>query len=164
MTDLITILLMATKRNNEEEKAQVACFKWFRDEWPQHHMSIFAPNNEGTYTMSKNPSDRLKASIKGQMNSKKGVTSGVSDIVITVRDKDGACLFIELKIGRNKASENQLQFINRMIKNGHKAIVITGKDRLEVRKRFQDAVRLHMKKERTVYELIQDGSFTIVDL
>jgi len=47
-----------------------------------------------------------------------GLPRGFPDIIAL---KDGKCYFIELKVGKNKPSEEQINFINQMIKNGFSA-------------------------------------------
>ena len=47
-----------------------------------------------------------------------GLPKGFSDLMVL---KNGKTYFIELKVGKNKASKNQLNFINQMTKNGFKA-------------------------------------------
>lgn len=46
------------------------------------------------------------------------VPRGFTDIIAL---KDGKIYFIELKVGKNKPSEDQVNFINQMIKNGFSA-------------------------------------------
>ena len=53
-----------------------------------------------------------------------GVKSGVPDIIITDRTILGhSCLTIELKVGKNKVSENQLKWAGRAGRNGWRCIV-----------------------------------------
>ena len=77
-----------------ESKLQQACVKWFRLQYPND--CIFAVPNGG----SRNAFEavRLKA---------EGVLSGVSDIIIIKQNK---VVFIEMKFGKGKQTESQLEF------------------------------------------------------
>jgi|TARA_Y100000310_G_scaffold341551_1_gene441052 hypothetical protein len=54
---------------------------------------------------------------------KMGVKSGVPDICILEPRGDWCGLFIELKVGYNKPSENQKEFLKRLEINNYKTIV-----------------------------------------
>ena len=48
--------------------------------------------------------------IRGAKLKAEGVKSGVSDIFLPVKSKDFSGLYIELKVGKNTASDKQLEF------------------------------------------------------
>ena len=52
-----------------------------------------------------------------------GVKSGVPDVVILEPKGEWCGLFIELKVGYNKPSENQKVFLERLKMNGYKTLV-----------------------------------------
>jgi len=62
-----------------------------------------------------------------------GVTSGVFDIYLPIAAHDYHGLYIELKIGKNKLTENQKLFKEYVVNNGYMAEVIYN---------FNDAIKL----------------------
>jgi hypothetical protein len=52
-----------------------------------------------------------------------GVKSGVPDVCILEPNKDYKGLFIELKVGYNKPSENQKKWIENLEKRGYKTLI-----------------------------------------
>ena len=77
-----------------ESKLQQACVKWFRLQYPNE--ILFSCPNGGS--RNKYEAMRLKA---------EGVLAGVSDIVIIKQNK---VVFIEMKHGKAKQTESQLEF------------------------------------------------------
>lgn len=77
-----------------ESKLQQACVKWFRLQYPND--IIFSVPNGG----SRNAIEaiRLKA---------EGVLSGCSDLIVL---KSNKVVFIEMKFGKGKQTESQLEF------------------------------------------------------
>lgn len=57
-----------------------------------------------------------------------GVKSGVPDMFLPLASCGYHGLFIELKVGENKVSENQKEFINDISKNGFLCVVCYGAD------------------------------------
>ena len=57
-----------------------------------------------------------------------GVKSGVPDMCIPLARKGYHGLYIELKVGKNKPSTNQLKWIEILNTNGYKAVVCYGFD------------------------------------
>ena len=55
-----------------------------------------------------------------------GVVAGFSDIFMPRGNAHFKGLFIELKVGKNKATPAQLDFINDMIAEGYQAMVAYG--------------------------------------
>jgi len=53
-----------------------------------------------------------------------GVKRGVPDMFLAVRRGDYAGLFLELKHGRNKATPEQRQWIDRLTAQGYRALVV----------------------------------------
>jgi hypothetical protein len=72
--------------------------------------------------------ERLASPAMGSILKRMGVRSGVSDIFIPRANKTQHGLFIELKVGVNKPTPSQLQFINEMIAEGYGAFVAYGSE------------------------------------
>jgi hypothetical protein len=62
----------------------------------------------------------------GSLLKRMGVTAGVSDIFLPKGNDTFKGLWIELKVGKNKATPAQLDFINDMIAEGYSACVAYG--------------------------------------
>lgn len=93
---------------NKESKLQKACVHWFRYQYSRYAMLLFAIPNGG----SRNPMEaaRLKA---------EGVTSGVSDLFLSVPRNGYHGLYIEMKFGKNTMSENQNKFRKAVTEQGY---------------------------------------------
>lgn len=57
---------------------------------------------------------------------KSGVKSGVPDLFVPVPTGDYAGLFIELKVGKNKPTENQKHWIDLLLAQGYSVCVCYG--------------------------------------
>lgn len=80
-----------------EHDLQVACVQWFRMQYPR--LMIFAVPNGGERNIK--TASRLK---------NEGVLSGVADLCILVPNDKFHGLFIEMKYGKNKQSQSQIDF------------------------------------------------------
>ncbi len=100
-----------------ESEEQIALFEWAalsRGKYPALEWLFHIPNGgQRSITTAK----RLKA---------EGVKAGVPDICLPVARGDYHGLFIELKAGKNKATENQERWIAALTANGYKTAVCHG--------------------------------------
>lgn len=92
-----------------EHELQVLCVKWFRIKYKEY--LIFAIPNGGFRHFS--TAIKLKA---------EGVLSGVPDLFIATPNDLYHGLFIEMKVGYNKESKNQLELIERLTYFGYKVV------------------------------------------
>jgi hypothetical protein len=90
-----------------EHQLQTICVKWFRIKYRQY--IIFAIPNGGFRHYS--TAIKLKA---------EGVLSGVPDLFIPIPNGLYCGLFIEMKVGYNKETKNQLEFIEKLTYHGYK--------------------------------------------
>jgi hypothetical protein len=92
--------------NHKESKLQQNCVKWFRYQYPD--LVLFAIPNGGRR-------GKLEASImKGE-----GVLAGVADLFLMCRNESFNGLFIEMKVGKGKQSDNQIAFEKKALQNGY---------------------------------------------
>lgn len=86
-----------------EHDLQTACVAWFRYQHP--HLILFAiPNGaflNGTPEQRARQWKRLKA---------EGAVSGVADLFLAVPTSRGGGLFIEMKAGKGKQTQEQVEF------------------------------------------------------
>lgn len=102
-----------------EGQAQAAVFSWARWQQSKHPAlkSMYHAANEGRRSRS------AGADLKRQ-----GMKPGVSDICLPYAAGGYNNLYIELKVGNNKASDAQLAFIDAINEIGGKALVVYGAD------------------------------------
>ena len=103
--------LSAAEMKQSEDNLQIACVNWFRYQY-QQHLIYHSPNGG-----KRNAREAVKFR---QM----GVVSGVPDLFIAVARKGYHGLYIELKIGKNKPTENQQEVMSKLIKAGYKCNVV----------------------------------------
>ena len=101
----------------KEEIEQTHFFLWAFYESAAHPelKNLFAVPNGGL--RSKSEAARLKAS---------GVKAGVPDMFLAVPKSGYAGLFIEMKVGKNKTSKDQDEWIERLMRAGYKCAVCYG--------------------------------------
>ena len=107
-----------TKSSREESLIQASCVEWFKNNYClKHHKpryDIFSVPNEATWN-----NNNFKAT---------GVRNGISDLVIILNNK---VIFIELKDGNNKQSENQIDFEKVVTELNHEYYVIRSLDQFK---------------------------------
>lgn len=92
----------------KEADLQVQCMTWLKTQFPQYRRLCFHVPNGGT----RNPVEA--AHLKAQ-----GVTPGVADIIIMVPSGKYHGAAIELKVGNNKPTASQQEFLANACKNGY---------------------------------------------
>lgn len=96
-----------------EAEEQTALFQWAAYHSKLKYM--YAVPNGGSRNLIE------AANLKRQ-----GVKSGVPDICLPVAREDYHGLYIELKVGKNKISENQKEWMEYLTKAGYKTAVCYG--------------------------------------
>lgn len=107
------------ERKESEAQAQAAVFEWARWQQSKHPelKAMYHAANEGKR------SARTGADLKRQ-----GMKPGVCDICLPYAAGDYNNLYIELKVGNNKATAEQLNFIDTINRIGGKAVIAYGSD------------------------------------
>ncbi len=104
-----------------EADTQKAIFKWFKLQYPMHVKSFQASLNG----ISLSGSQRSRACTINNAKAQ-GMCIGQSDIFIALARHGFNGKYIELKEGRNKATQDQLDFGDEMLKQGYAFEVATG--------------------------------------
>ena len=94
----------------QEHETQVACVNWFRYQFPKY--LIYAIPNGGERNAI--VASKLKA---------EGVLSGVPDLFIPIAKQGFHGFYIEMKAGKNKPSENQLNIMEKLSNEGYRCEV-----------------------------------------
>ena len=119
-----------------EEEEQITLFRWAewmaQVRWPELAMMYHVPNGG---KRDAREAARFKAM---------GVKPGVPDLCIPVPRGGYAGLYIEMKYGKNKPTDNQKKWISRLREYGHKVeVCYSGIEATEV-------IEEYMKSPRTI--------------
>lgn len=98
-----------------EEIAQINFMNWVKFHLPHIAMDTHHIANERQCTPQ-----------EGQKLKRMGVTKGVADIFVAVPIHGKAGLWIELKVGRNKPTQEQMEFLERKLERGYAASCVYG--------------------------------------
>ena len=99
-------------KKHEEDDLQAALFRWFGYQYPEWAGHFWATPNGGA--RSKATAAILKST---------GVMAGVADCQLAIVRPHAAGLFLELKVGKNKVSDAQRDFLARMKAQGYATAV-----------------------------------------
>ena len=97
---------------NLESKLQRECIRWFDYSYPDFRLNLFAIPNGGKRNI-----------ITASIMKAEGVRAGVADLFLAVAKSGSNGLFIEMKYGKNKQSDNQLEFQKCVFNQGYSYVV-----------------------------------------
>ena len=126
-------------RIDTEAGAQEALFQWLNlisSRYPEAGLAFHIPNGG-----KRNASEA--AHLKRQ-----GVKAGVPDIFLPAAHGGYFGLFIEMKVGKNRATENQKKWLEDLTKQGYKAVVCYGWEAAK------DEIEAYLKQEPTIKALM----------
>lgn len=110
---------MLQPQQETEEQAQTKVFDWA--EWNTKKYEqlklMYHPANEGKRTQAAGA--RLK---------RQGLKNGVSDICLPVRNGTYSNLYVELKVGKNKPTPDQIEFVEDINRFGGFGLIVYGSD------------------------------------
>ena len=104
--------------NHEESDHQQALFQWsklMQGQYPELSLLHAIGNGNGRTSV-----------MQGARMKREGVLAGVSDIMLPVARNGFHGLYIELKVGKGKASDNQKWWIAQTTKQGYYSTVCYG--------------------------------------
>lgn len=107
----------ANKRQYREANEQEALFRW------AELQACTYPELLAMYAI---PNAAKRSPIEGARMVKQGLKKGVPDICLPVARRNFAGLYIELKVDKNKTTEHQDVWIQRLRKYGHRVEVCYG--------------------------------------
>lgn len=107
--------LARKKSSHQESTLQRACVAWFRAEFPDHALMLFAVPNGGG-----------RSRVEGAIMKGEGVTAGVSDLILLEARGDYGALCIELKTTRktSRQSDDQKRWQKAAEAHGNRYVVI----------------------------------------
>lgn len=103
--------------NHLESKLQISCITWFRYQYPQLEEILIAVPNGGA-----------RGKLEATIMKKEGVTAGVSDLLLLTPKKGFGALCIEMKIGKGKQSQSQVNWQKKAERHGNKYILCRNMD------------------------------------
>lgn len=95
---------------HEESTLQIGCVRWFRYQYPR--LTLFAIPNGGNRNL-----------ITAMTMKREGVLAGVADLFLAFPSQGFHGLWIEMKIGKGRQSQEQKYFQTDMEKQGYKYVV-----------------------------------------
>lgn len=109
-----------------EHDEQVAVINWAQlmaGQYPELDLLYAIPNGAGLQHKVVNG---RRFSLEAQKLRAEGMRKGTPDLCLPVARKGWHGLYIELKYGRNKPSEEQEAFLNKLAEQGYLAVVCWG--------------------------------------
>ena len=97
---------------HEEDALQAAVVKWFRYQYPEFAGNLWSCPNGGA-----------RNKITAALMKRTGQLAGVADLHLAIVRPNAPALFLELKVGKNKVSDAQRDFLTRMQAQGYATAV-----------------------------------------
>jgi hypothetical protein len=88
--------------------------------WFTHHYPLYADDFHHF------ANERRCSIQQGRLLKRMGVKKGVADFYLALPTKGSAGLWIELKVGKNKLSKEQQEFLDRKNQRGYDAVSVWG--------------------------------------
>jgi hypothetical protein len=99
-----------------EQVDHINLVNWFHKEFPHYADDFHHFANERRCTVQ-----------QGRLLKRMGVKKGVADFFLALPNNGKAGLWIELKVGEGRLSEEQKRFLARKLINGYEAVAVWGK-------------------------------------
>ena len=99
----------------KEQIDHINIVNWFNYQFPELSEDLHHFANERTCSVQ-----------QGRILKRMGVKRGVSDFFLAIPKNKSAGLWIELKIGKNKPTKEQIEFLERKMNRGYHAAVVWG--------------------------------------
>lgn len=112
---------------HEESRLQQACIQWFRLQFPDLALNIFAIGNGGFRRLS-----------EARIMKAEGVTAGVADIQIVYPNDEYHGLFIEFKTQKGRQQQSQRDFQRAVERVGYRYVIVRDIDT------FIETVKAHI--------------------
>lgn len=132
------------KQNHEESTLQRACVAWFRAQYPEHELMLFAVPNGGR-----------RGKKEARIMKGEGVTAGVADLILLLPRGPFGSLCIEMKTTRknSRQRDSQKAWQAAAERAGNKYVII------RTQEEFEDVVTEYMGNEKGMIYKAPDLSF-----
>lgn len=101
------------KPKQSESHQQAACVAWFRAQYPEYSLLLYAVPNGGK-----------RSGREAAQFVREGVLSGVPDLVLAVPKNEYHGLYIEQKVKGNTTTDNQRLVMHALTLQGYKCAVV----------------------------------------
>lgn len=103
----------------DEHRLQCACVRWFRYQYPQLYLLLFAVPNGGA-----------RDAVTGARLKAEGVVAGIADLILLTPSADGSAhsLCLELKTASGRQSDSQREFQAAAAAAGNRYVIIRSLD------------------------------------
>ena len=128
--------IQLTGSEDEEQQKIIQWAELMSNAYPDLQMLYHVPNGGSR--------NRVEAAKLKRM----GVRAGVPDLVLPVPRKGYAGLYIELKVGENRPSKNQKNWLEKLALQGYKAVVCYGgNEETEILEQYIKSPKTRMRME-----------------
>lgn len=105
------------KMKHQESKLQINCVRWFRLQYPNLAKLLFSVPNGGH-----------RSATEARIMQAEGIISGVSDLILLIPNQYYSSLCIEMKFGKGKQTENQIEWQKVAENAGNKYVICNSVD------------------------------------
>lgn len=128
--------IQITGSEDEEQQKVIQWAELMSNAYPDLQMLYHVPNGGSR--------NRVEAAKLKRM----GVRAGVPDLVLPVPRNGYAGLYIELKVGENRPSKNQKNWLEKLALHGYKALVCYGgNEAIEILEKYIKSPKTMMRME-----------------
>lgn len=110
--EAVAVPLKRKTIKHEEDALQAAVVKWFGLQYPEFEGHLWSCPNGGA-----------RNKVTGALMKRTGLRTGVADLQLAIVRPTAPALFIELKVGKNKLSDAQRDFLAKMAAQGYATAV-----------------------------------------
>lgn len=130
------VRIQLTGSEDEEQQKVIYWAELMSNAYPDLQMLYHVPNGGSR--------NRVEAAKLKRM----GVRAGVPDLVLPVPRNGYAGLYIELKVGENRPSKNQKNWLEKLALQGYKAVVCYGGNEvIEILEQYIKSPKTRMRME-----------------
>lgn len=98
--------------SDDEHRIQVACVRWFKQQYPFFAHNLFAVPNGGR-----------RDAVTGARLKAEGVLAGVADLILLKPNRFYGALLIEMKTRKGKQQQTQREWQQKIIADGYHYVI-----------------------------------------
>lgn len=98
--------------SDDEHRIQVACVRWFKQQYPLFAHNLFAVPNGGR-----------RDAVTGARLKAEGVLAGVADLILLKPNRFYGALLIEMKTRKGKQQQTQREWQQKIIADGYHYVI-----------------------------------------
>ena len=98
--------------SDDEHRIQVACVRWFKQQYPSFAHNLFAVPNGGR-----------RDAVTGARLKAEGVLAGVADLILLKSNRFYGALLIEMKTRKGKQQQTQREWQQKITADGYRYVI-----------------------------------------